>query len=276
MKTRIIVAVFGIPVLFAVIFFAPVWALGILVGIIAGRSAWELLRCAEHDMPRRMRWVTSICAGLVPLASVFFPAGRVYELSLFALFVYVFCELMCTFRKETPMALETATVNLLAGGIMPVLISAIVRLGLREHGPVYVVLPFVTAFSCDAGAYFAGLAFGKRKITPHLSPHKTLEGCIGGFLSAIVFQLLYGLILRAADFEVNLAVMAVYGFLGALACQLGDLCFSSIKRLCGVKDYGTLIPGHGGMLDRFDSMFWVAALTEFLVAWVPAITKLVP
>ena len=275
MKTRIIVAVIGIPALFAVIFFAPVWALGVLVGVIAGRSAWELLRCAEHDMPRRMRWVTAICAGLVPLASVFFPAGRVYELALFVLFAYVFCELMLTFRRETPMALETATVTLLAGGIMPVLISAIVRLGLREHGPVYVVLPFVTAFSCDAGAYFAGLGLGKRKIVPHLSPNKTLAGCIGGFLSAIVFQLLYGLILRACDFEVKLAVMAVYGFLGALACQLGDLCFSSIKRLCGVKDYGTLIPGHGGMLDRFDSMFWVAALTEFLVAWVPAITKLV-
>ena len=127
MKTRIIVAAIGIPVLFAVIFFAPIWALGILVGIIAGRSAWELLRCAEHDMPRRMRWVTAICAGCVPLASVFFPAGRVYELSLFVLFVYVFCELMLTFRRETPMALETATVTLLAGGIMPVLISAIVR-----------------------------------------------------------------------------------------------------------------------------------------------------
>ena len=276
MKTRIIVAAIGIPALFAVIFFAPVWGLGVLVGVIAGRSAWELLRCAEHDMPRRMRWVTAICAGCVPLASVFFPAGRVYELSLFVLFVYVFCELMLTFRRETPMALETATVTLLAGGIMPVLISAIVRLGLRDHGPVYVVLPFVTAFSCDAGAYFAGLALGKRKITPHLSPHKTLAGCIGGFLSAMVFQLLSGLILRACDYEVNLAVMAVYGFLGALACQLGDLCFSAIKRLCGVKDYGTMIPGHGGMLDRFDSMFWVAALTEFLVAWVPAITKIVP
>ena len=71
----------------------------------------------------------------------------------------------------------------------------------------------------------------------------------------------------------KLAVMAVYGFLGALACQLGDLSFSAIKRLCGVKDYGTLIPGHGGMLDRFDSMFWTAAVTEILVAWVPAITK---
>ena len=273
MKTRILVAVIAIPILFLIIFFAPIWVLGILVGVIAGRSAWELLRCAEHDMPRRMRWVTSVCAGCVPFASVFFPAGRVYELALFALFVYVFCELMLTFRKETQMSLETATVNLLAGGIMPVLISAIVRLGLREHGPVYVVLPFVTAFSCDAGAYFAGLGLGKRKITPHLSPSKTLAGAIGGFVSAIVFQLLYGLILRAADFEVKLAVMAVYGFLGALFCQLGDLCFSAIKRLCGVKDYGTLIPGHGGMLDRFDSMFWTAALIELLVAWVPAITK---
>ena len=95
----------------------------------------------------------------------------------------------------------------------------------------------------------------------------------GGFLAAVVLQLLYGLILRWAKFEVNFAVMAVYGFLGALACQLGDLSFSAVKRLCGVKDYGSLIPGHGGMLDRFDSMFWTAALIELLVSWVPAITK---
>ncbi len=84
-------------------------------------------------------------------------------------------------------------------------------------------------------------------------------------------MLVYGLILKAAKFDVDLAVMAVYGFLGALACQLGDLSFSAVKRLRGVKDYGALIPGHGGMLDRFDSMFWTAALIEFLVSWVPAI-----
>ena len=273
MKTRIIVAVIGIPVLFAIIFFAPIWVLGILVGVIAGRCAWELMRATERSAPLRIRWVTTAFGFCIPFGIVFFPAARVYELALFLLFAYVLCELMLSFRKPDHLPLEAITVALLAGGIMPVLLSAIVRLGLREHGPVYVVLPFVTAFSCDAGAYFAGLALGKRKITPHLSPNKTLAGAIGGFVSAVVFQLLYGLILRAAGFEVNLAVMAVYGFLGALACQLGDLCFSAIKRLCGVKDYGTMIPGHGGMLDRFDSMFWVAALTEFLVAWVPAITK---
>jgi len=72
---------------------------------------------------------------------------------------------------------------------------------------------------------------------------------------------------------VNLIVLAIYAFLGSVACQLGDLSFSAVKRLFGIKDFGRLIPGHGGMLDRFDSMFWTAALVELLVSWVPAITK---
>ena len=266
-------AIVAIPLLLAVIFFAPVWALGIVVGGIAAGSAWELLRCAEKNAPLRLRVVSAVCAFCIPMGSVFFPTGRVYEVALFALFAYLFCELMLTFRKEERMPLETVTAALLAAGVMPVLISALVRLGLREHGSVYALLPFVTTFSCDSGAYFVGIGLGKRKLVPHLSPNKTLAGCIGGFVAAIVFQLVYGLVLRALKFDVNLPVMAVYGFLGALACQLGDLSFSAVKRLCGVKDYGTLIPGHGGMLDRFDSMFWTAALTELLVAWVPAITK---
>ena len=93
-------------------------------------------------------------------------------------------------------------------------------------------------------------------MTPRLSPHKTIEGSIGGFFSAIALMLLYGLILKAAKFTVNFPVMAVYGFLGALACELGDLSFSAVKRLCGVKDYGTLIPGHGGLMDRADSLLF--------------------
>ena len=273
MLTRIIVAVIAIPILVLIIFFAPLWVLGVVVGGIAAGSAWELLRCAVPGTPARMRAVAAVCAFFIPFCGVFFPAGRVYEIALFFLFAYLFCELMLSFRKEERLPLEGVTAALLAGAVMPILLSGIVRLGAREHGSVYVLLPFVTAFSCDSGAYFAGLGLGKRKLFPHLSPNKTLAGCIGGFLSAVVFQLLYGLILRAAGFEVRFAVMAVYGFLGALACQLGDLSFSAVKRLCGVKDYGSLIPGHGGMLDRFDSMFWVAALTELLVSWVPAIMK---
>ena len=76
--------------------------------------------------------------------------------------------------------------------------------------------------------------------------------------------------LKTLGYQVNFAVMAVYGFFGSAACQLGDLSFSAIKRLYGVKDYGNLLPGHGGMLDRFDSTFWTAAMMDILVSWVPA------
>ena len=125
----------------------------------------------------------------------------------------------------------------------------------------------------DTGGYFVGLALGRHKLTPHLSPNKTLEGSVGCFLFGIGFTLVYGLILRAAGYTVNLAVMGAYGFFGALAAQLGDLSFSAVKRLCGVKDFGKLLPGHGGMLDRFDSMVWTAALLELLASWVPASVK---
>jgi len=272
MMKRILVAVIAIPALVLVIFFAPLWVLGVVVGGIAACCAWELLKCTEGEkVVFRMQLLTAVCAFFIPFCSVFYAAGKVYETALFFLFAYLFCELMLTFRKEEHMALSTVTAALLAGGVMPILLSAIVRLGLREHSSLYVLLPFVIAFSCDSGAYFVGCGLGKHKLAPALSPHKTLEGSAGGFLAAIVLSLAYGLILRAAKQTVNLPVMAVYGFLGALACQLGDLCFSAIKRLFGVKDYGNLIPGHGGMLDRFDSMFWTAALVELLVSWVPAI-----
>lgn len=275
MLIRVIVAVIALPILVLIIFFAPLWALGAVVGLAAACSAWELLRCAEADSPMRIRVIAALCAFAIPLGTVFFPTGRVYELTLFILFAYLFCELMLSFRKETTMAFETVAVGLLAGGILPVLLTSIVRLGLREHGSVYVCLPFVAAFSCDSGAYFVGCGIGKHKLVPRLSANKTVEGSIGGFFFAVALTLLYGVVLRTAGFTVDFPVMAVYGFLGALCCELGDLSFSAVKRLCGVKDYGNLIPGHGGMLDRFDSMFWTAALIELLVAWVPAISKTV-
>lgn len=271
MKTRILVAVVGVPVLLAVLLLAPVWVLGIMVGGIAAGAAWELLRCAGGEVKSRMLCVVAVCAYAIPLFSSVFEPGRVYAVVLFVLFAYVMCELMASFHQEKTMELVTVTVALMAGGVMPVLLSSIVKLGLHDNGRVYVLLPFVAAFLSDSGAYFIGIFFGKHKLTPRLSPNKTIEGSIGGFVCAIVAMLIYGFVLKAMDYEVNLAVMGVYGFLGSLACQLGDLSFSAIKRICGVKDYGNLIPGHGGMLDRFDSMFWTAAMIELLVSWVPAI-----
>jgi len=272
MKTRIIVACIGVPVLLAVLLLTPLWCVGMLIGIISAVSAWELLRCVKPDIHPRLLAYAAVCAYAIPLFGSLFDPGIVSAIVLFVLFVLVFVELMLSFEyEEEPMDLLTAAVTILAGAVLPILLSSIVKLGALEHGRAYMLLPFVAAFLSDSGAYFVGIFLGKHKLCPRLSPKKTIEGSIGGFVSGIAFMLIYGLVLKAMDFEVDLLVMGVYGFLGSLACQLGDLCFSAIKRICDVKDYGNLIPGHGGMLDRFDSMHWTAAMLWLLAIIAPAI-----
>lgn len=273
MAKRLTVAAIAVPILILVVFLGPAWLLGLVVGLAAACCAWEFLRCTEKDAGRRFHIYAAVSAFLIPFLGSFFPWGRIIALMLFLLFAVMFTELMLSFRRETTMEFETVAVVILAGGVFPVLLGSIAQLRWMEYGSVYAFLPFVAAFSSDAGAYFAGIALGKHHLTPRLSPHKTLEGSVGGFLAAIVMMLLYGLVLMAFGYQVKLAVIAVYGFFGSLASQLGDLSFSAVKRLFGVKDYGTLLPGHGGMMDRMDSMFWAAPVIELLCLWAPAITR---
>lgn len=275
MKTRIIVAVIAIPLLILLIFFAPLWAFSILVGIISAGAAWELLRCTDQNSPIRFRVYASAVAVSVPIACAFASEGsKITNSAMYLLATVMFLELMLSLRKKERVSVETVMRVIFAGGVMPLLLASLVRIGLKEYGAltsVYLLLPFVATFSSDSGAYFAGSFFGKRKIFPNLSPNKTLEGCIGGFLSAIAMMLLYGLVLKLCQFEVNYLYLAVYGFFGSLACEFGDLAFSAIKRQYGIKDYGNLIPGHGGMLDRFDSIHFTAPMIELLVMLLPAI-----
>lgn len=272
MKTRIIVAAIGLPVIMAVLLLTPLWCVSIMVGAIAAASAWELLHCVEKDISPRMAAYASVSAFAIPVLTAFFDSGMVSGTVIFLLFALSFIELMLSFEtKDEPMDMKCVAMTIIAGAVMPVLLTSIVRLGDMENGRAYVLLPFVAAFLSDSGAYFVGVFLGKHKLCPRLSPNKTIEGSAGGFIIAIAAMLLYGVILKALDYQVNMAVMGVYGFIGSMACQLGDLSFSALKRLCNVKDYGTLIPGHGGMLDRFDSMFWTAAALWLLVCIAPAI-----
>ena len=115
-----------------------------------------------------------------------------------------------------------------------------------------------------------GTLFGKHKLCPIISPKKTVEGLIGGLVLAVVGMVVYGLILQFGfKFKVNYFYVVIYGLLGALGGVFGDLSFSVIKRQTGIKDYGHLIPGHGGILDRFDSVIVVAPLVEALLLLMP-------
>lgn len=174
---------------------------------------------------------------------------------------------------------EKVSLCLAAGLLLPYLLTALVRIramyagadpGQNDLGKYYILVAFVIAFTTDSGAYFVGRALGKHKLAPVISPNKTVEGAIGGLLCGVLFMGLYGLILsKAFQFDVIYWYGAVYGVLGAGASMLGDLGFSAIKRQIGIKDYGDLIPGHGGILDRFDSMMLVAPLVELLLRMLP-------
>lgn len=131
-------------------------------------------------------------------------------------------------------------------------------------------IPFILAFLSDTGAYFAGRAFSKHKLAPVISPHKTVEGVVGGVLGAIFGMLIFCLVMQLGfKMQVNYLYAVLYGVVGSLGAVFGDLCFSVIKRQTGMKDYGNLIPGHGGVLDRFDSMMVVGPLSELLLLLLP-------
>ena len=107
---------------------------------------------------------------------------------------------------------------------------------------------------------------------PAISPHKTVAGGIGGAVCGAAMALLYGVIVRACGLSANLVSLAAFGLVGSVVAQLGDLTFSAFKRQYGIKDYGNILPGHGGMLDRFDSMYYLAPLTELWMLLLPAIS----
>ena len=195
----------------------------------------------------------------------------VMPFALLAFFSALFGEMLAAHAK---LSFQSICAAVFAGLVLPYLLGALIRLRVMEHGKFFILTAFVLTMVPDSGAYFAGRAFGKHKLCPVISPHKTVEGAIGGVLSTVLFMALYALVLQKAfDFKINYFYVIVYGILGAGASMLGDLSFSVIKRQAGIKDYGKLLPGHGGILDRFDSTTGVAPLVEVLLLTIPFATK---
>ena len=149
-----------------------------------------------------------------------------------------------------------------------VMLSYIYQTRMYTHGKYLVWLIFLTAWCCDTCAYCAGRLFGKHKMSPVLSPKKTVEGAIGGVAGAFLLNLIYMMIFRGRLTTMGtteIVVLSLLSMIGALISMVGDLAASAIKRNVGIKDYGKLIPGHGGILDRFDSILITAPVIYYLV-----------
>jgi phosphatidate cytidylyltransferase len=141
---------------------------------------------------------------------------------------------------------------------------------IRSESIVLAWIPFICAFGSDTCAYFVGTTLGKHKLTPVLSPHKSIEGAIGGVVGAAILCAIY--CFAASSFKYtsfdNIIKFAIMGAVGSVFAQIGDLAASSIKRYTGIKDYGKVMPGHGGVLDRFDSVLFTMPLVYVFMYFV--------
>jgi phosphatidate cytidylyltransferase len=270
MVKRVLVAVVFVPVILLLIYAAPPIALPMALAVICGIAVYEALVSTDFLKHFRMAGYSIVLAAAIPFWVYF---GSDSKLALPALFLYVvllFCEAIGSHKR---VGLEKMGGAFFLAVFIPYFLSSFLRLRQTEEWRFTIILPFVIAFLSDAFALFAGRAFGKHKLAPDLSPKKTVEGAVGGLLGAIVSALVTGLIFQVFfGLEgVNYPALAVYGALGSLVSQLGDLSFSYIKREYGIKDFGNILPGHGGILDRFDSVIFCAPLVELLLYVLPVV-----
>ena len=153
---------------------------------------------------------------------------------------------------------------------VPVMLSFLYQTRQMEDGAFLVWLIFLSSWGCDTCAYCAGMLLGKHKLAPVLSPKKSIEGAVGGVVGAALLGFIYGLILkeRISEFANPVTACTLACAIAAVISQIGDLAASAIKRNHNIKDYGHLIPGHGGILDRFDSMIFTAPAIYFALTFL--------
>lgn len=150
-------------------------------------------------------------------------------------------------------------------------ISYIYRLRISDAGAYSVWLIFISSWGADTMAYLTGILIGKHKIAPVLSPKKTVEGCIGGVVGATLIGLIYSLIFKddlSKVYDNPVLLFTIVSAVASVVSMIGDMAASAIKRNKDIKDYGSLIPGHGGILDRFDSVIFVAPIIYFLLKFI--------
>lgn len=142
---------------------------------------------------------------------------------------------------------------------IPFLFSFVKLILMMENGRLLVLYVFLGAFASDIAAYFIGTKFGKRKLCPDISPKKTVEGSIAGIIGVVISYIILTYVANTYfGLNIDIWIIIIAGIVAAISGQFGDLAASSIKRFCKIKDFGTLMPGHGGILDRFDSIMFVA------------------
>ena len=274
LKQRILTAVVALPVLIAAVWFdnsIPTFTIFVAAwGVV---SALEFYRLAKIDKIPQLAWfgmiwtllfIVSRNAELLEFLQPYFDPGLLGSLLLTSAITFSLIGLLVRRPKEQAFNSWAWTM----AGILYTgwLLSYLVALRGAENGRNWVFLALFATFASDSTAYFVGRTWGKRKLEPSISPAKTWEGSIGGIIGAVVISVIFTM---PTPLQVNIPLWeaVILGLLISVFGQLGDLIESLFKRNTGVKDSSRLLPGHGGLLDRMDSVVFAGVLVYYYMIW---------
>lgn len=274
MKTRLISALIGLAILFAALLLFETIVPNIAISLIVTLGVWELLHATGCTKSKTLTVAALLFSAIVP----FFTTNLMMRLFVPICSVYVFVLFLLLLSKHDKVHIGQISTAFMFSLLVPFSLTTLLYMRDRLGGPLgifYVLVVFGSAWLSDSCAYFAGRAFGKHKLAPVISPKKTVEGFIGGIVGGTITMILllwgYSLLLGA----LGISMTVYYGRLFAcipifsVVSVVGDLSASIIKRQFNVKDYGSIMPGHGGIMDRFDSALMVAPLVFMVCHYWP-------
>ena len=261
MLTRILTAVIGIAIGIVILLFADTFLLGASVAALSVMIVFEVLsncKFLEYKIHSAVCFV--------------FSAALPFLTQYCSIFIMMTAFVMSHKKIKFDHLCVMITVTLLSSMAMCCLIK------LKEldeiHGTIYIVICLAAAWLSDGVAYFVGTFFGKHKLCPEISPKKTVEGAVGGVIGGaivlVIFAVVYHAIRTAGGlvFDVNYVLLAICGLISGVLAIIGDLTASLLKRQHNIKDFGKIMPGHGGVLDRFDSVLFVAPFLALVFEYV--------
>jgi phosphatidate cytidylyltransferase len=279
LRTRIISGVIAAVILFVIMRLTP-FVMGIVIfiaSLIALYEFYHALRKADFHPINSVGFIVCTLFLLyisrafvnnsnIVLANFFnfiFQKDIIY-LIVYILTIYMLVQIVFRYKE---LKLEDIAITLLGLIYIPFLLSFILLVRLMDNGYELSWVAFIGAFSTDTFAYFIGKFFGKKKVLPEVSPNKTVAGCIGGVIGGIICVTLYGALYinNVTSLNVNIYHYIIIGLLCGIVAQLGDWTASAIKRSVNIKDFGHIMPGHGGILDRIDSLLFVAPAVYFYI-----------
>lgn len=273
MKTRIITALTVFPLFFALIYIGGHYLAATLL-VVSLIGLFEFYNALKG----RIKPIKSVGAfGAIILYSVLLtnnPGKNMHFMIFIILMMLLFAVMVFKYPKYNIMDISCTLLGIV---YIPVLMSVIYAIRTLDNGEYLVWFIFLSAWGSDTFAYFVGKFFGKNKMAPKISPKKTIEGLFGGIIGAILISVAYVYLVEGV-FQVSIPYMrliaVLVGIFGAIFGVIGDLSASAIKRNFKIKDYGKILPGHGGILDRFDSILFTAPVVYIIILLVETGAKL--